>query len=119
VFGIGLVLFANTGRLGADLNLGTGSYYLALVLLVLIGICIAAYTTTSNTVIQMNVENEYRGRVTSLYSMVIGFYPLGSLVLGAVAEASGAPLALSAAGGLLAFFMLMIGFTARRIRRLE
>jgi MFS family permease len=119
IFGIVLVLFANTGRLGDGLNLGARSFYLALVLLVLIGICFNAYTTTSNTVIQMNIENEYRGRMTSLYSMVMGFYPLGSLILGALAEASGAPLALSAAGGCLAFFMLMIAFTTRRIRRLE
>jgi MFS family permease len=118
LFGIVLILFANTGMLGNLLNLGTASYYPALALLITIGICFNAYATTSNTVIQMNVDNEYRGRITSLYSMVIGFYPIGSLALGAIAQALGAPLALTISGGCLTVFMLMITFMLGRIRRL-
>jgi MFS family permease len=118
IFGVILVLFANAGGLGKSLHLGSNSYFLALILLVVIGISFNSYTTTSNTVVQMNVENEYRGRMTSLYCMVIGFYPIGSLIIGALAETMGAPLALTIFGSCLVLSMI-IAFTLRRMRRLE
>ncbi len=118
-FGAALVFFANTGSLGSLLHLGHASIYLASALLVGIGIFVTAYTTTSSTLIQMNVSDELRGRVTSVYGMVVAFYPIATFGVGAIAEALGAPAALTIAGAALAIFMLAIAIISRRIRRLE
>jgi MFS family permease len=87
VLGIFLGLFANMGEMGNILKLGQSNFYLALVLLAGIGFFITSYTTTSNTIVQMSTSDEFRGRITSFYSMVIGFYPLTTFVMGAMAEA--------------------------------
>jgi MFS family permease len=118
-FGAALVFFANTGSLGSLLRLGNTSIFLASALLIVIGVFVTGYTTTSSTLIQMNVTDEFRGRVTSVYGMVVGFYPVATLGVGAIAEALGAPLALTIAGSCLAVFMLAIAIISLRVRRLE
>jgi hypothetical protein len=67
----------------------------------------------------MNVSNEYRGRINSFYSLVMGFYPLSTLILGALAEGFGAPLAITIAASGLALFMLIVAIVSRRMRSLE
>jgi predicted MFS family arabinose efflux permease len=56
------------------------------------------YFNASNTLVQLGVEDAFRGRVMSLYTLMQqGTATFGSLVLGVVAERYGTPLAL--AGG--------------------
>lgn len=62
------------------------SYVLSLVFLILGGLGLVVFSTFNQTLLQLNVENEYRGRVLSLYTMVQGLNPFGSLILGYVAE---------------------------------
>jgi MFS family permease len=58
----------------------------------LAGFGMIRYAATTNTLLQLVVEDRYRGRVMGLYTvMFLGTAPLGSLVLGAVAERAGAP----------------------------
>ena len=116
--GIFLGLFANMGNLGNILKIGQNDYYLALVLLAGVGFFITSYTTTSNTIVQMNTSDEFRGRITSSYSMVIGFYPLTTFIMGAMAEGLGAPLALTIGASCLTLFMITMAIASRRIRRL-
>ena len=48
----------------------------------------------TNTLIQLTVDDTFRGRVMSLYTlMFVGIAPLGSYVLGAVAQRFDAPAA--------------------------
>lgn len=119
IFGIALLLFANTVALGDYLNLGQGSYYLAVVLLIAVGIFSTAYTITSSTILQMNVSDEYRGRVTSALSLVISLYPVATLAVGAIAESLGAPMALTLAASALTLFMVGVTLISRRMRQLE
>ncbi len=119
LLGIVLVLFANSAGLGSLLHLGSGDYYLALVFLFGSGMCATGYTTTSNTIVQMNVSNEFRGRMNSFYSLVMGFYPLSTLTLGALAEGLGAPWALTITASALVLFMLIVAVVSRRMRNLE
>jgi predicted MFS family arabinose efflux permease len=118
-FGIVLVLFANTAEVGNIFHMGSSSMVMASFLLILIGMFSTAYATTSSTIIQMNVSDEFRGRITSVYSMVIGFYPVSTLIIGAVAEVLGAPMALTIGGGCLAVFTIFIALFSRRFRGLE
>jgi MFS family permease len=73
------------------------------------GLGMIRFTATTNTLIQLLVDDEYRGRVMGLHTvMFLGMAPVGSLVLGAIAEPFGARAALlvSAAAPLTALAFL-------------
>ena len=55
-------------------------------LVVGMGLFSAVQQILNNTLIQVHVEDQYRGRVTSLYFQTWGLTPLGGLVIGALAE---------------------------------
>jgi MFS family permease len=119
VFGLTLMIFGNSGLVGRWLNLGTNIYYLAAFWLTLVGFSSVAYTTTSLTIIQMFVNDEYRGRVTSFYQMVTALSVVSFALSGALAQAFGAPMALTILGGCLAIFMLNVGIFSQRVRKLD
>ncbi len=114
-FGIFLVFFGNTVNVG----LGDNAYFLALFALFGVGMSQFTYTATSLTLIQLQVSDEYRGRVTSTYQIVIALYPFSILLAGAIAQAIGAPLTLTIGGSCLALFMITIAVFGRRVRALE
>ncbi len=53
------------------------------------GLLSAVQQILNNTLIQVHVDDQYRGRVTSLYFQTWGLTPLGGLVIGALAETMG------------------------------
>jgi MFS family permease len=60
------------------------------------GFGLILYVSSTNTLIQLTVEDRYRGRVMSLYTLFfIGTSPLGALIAGTVAQHYGAPVATS------------------------
>jgi MFS family permease len=70
-------------------------YALSLALMVVVSGTITAYLSLSNTTIQLVVPDELRGRVMSLYILAFfGTAPLGGLIIGALASALGAQVAL-------------------------
>ena len=88
-------------------------YSLAFVMLILTGWSVSTFSASVSTAIQMAVEDEFRGRVSSVYSLVfIGFTPIGSLISGTLARHFGVPaaMALGAATG-----MIFLMFLGRRI----
>lgn len=107
-FGVSLVLFASSG-----------SYSLSLALLVAVGLLGAGYLAVNNTLIQSNVPHEMLGRVMSIYVMTFALMPLGTLPLGAVTDAIGAPLAIGAGGAIVALFTLAMVVFYPRLRQLE
>src|ERR1700687_2091777 len=71
------------------------NYTLSLGLLALVGIGGITYFNCSNTLVQLSVEDAYRGRVMSLYTLMHqGTATFGSLALGFVANQYGTPTAL-------------------------
>jgi predicted MFS family arabinose efflux permease len=63
------------------------------------GLGMVAFTATTNTLIQLLVDDDYRGRVMGLHTvMFMGLAPFGSLLLGALAEPLGARAALVVSG---------------------
>ncbi len=75
------------------------SFAVAVGIQALAGFGMVRYAATTNTLLQLVVEDRYRGRVMGLYTvMFLGTAPLGSLVLGALAERFGAPAAALASG---------------------
>jgi len=65
---------------------------LSLGILVIIGWSMMLMTNNNNSLIQTELPDNLRGRVTGIYAMVMnGAYPMGALLTGAVAQSFGAP----------------------------
>jgi MFS family permease len=114
-----LVLFANSHWFGQIMGMGKYTFYLACFLLMLVGAATTSYTSTSATIIQMNITDGVRGRVMGIYGIVFGLMPMGALLSGAIAEAISAPRAITISGAILALFMITMAFTNQRVKRLE
>jgi MFS family permease len=80
IFGVGLILFSHTTW-----------FPLAMVFAVVAGFGMMAETTMTNTIIQMSVVPEMRGRVISYFAMAyFGMMPLGALLVGGISQYAGA-----------------------------
>lgn len=89
--GLGLAAFSATGTLAA-----------AAAGIALTGFFLIAYMSATNATIQSLVEDRYRGRVMSLYTLaLIGSGPLGSLFSGWLADALGVTVSLAINGALV------------------
>jgi len=119
VFGLMLLLFSNTGYLDNWLGLGSGLFFFACFSSIAVGFMATAFSTTSNTSIQMGSSDAVRGRVNGVYSMIVALHPLATLGLGAMAEGIGAPLALSISAGILTLVMATVLIFVRPIRQME
>jgi len=74
--------------------------YLSLAALPLVGFGMLSLLSSANTVIQTDSPESMRGRVMSLYTTVlIGFFPLGALLCGAVSDWIGVGPTIAAGGG--------------------
>ena len=88
---------------------GIASYPVDLVLMFAAGAGAISMMATANTVIQLQVPDELRGRVMSVYTTVFaGTSPIGGLALGALAANAGAPTAI-AFGGAVSLVAALIG----------
>lgn len=108
LFGVGLVLFANSKV-----------FYVSLFFLLIVGAVATASFALNNTLIQSNIAHKVRGRVMSIYMMTWTAESLGVLPMGALAEARGIPFAVSAAGLLLAISAIVVAILVPRLRQLE
>ncbi len=89
---------------------------LAVVLLFLAGWLSASFLAMNQTALQLNVEDEVRGRVLSIYLLTWGMLPIGQLLVGALAGMMGTPLAIvaSSAMGLASIALIVWRFPALR-----
>ena len=106
-FGIGLILFANAPV-----------YALALLFIGIVGISAAGHDAMSQTLLQLNVEEDQRGRAMGIWQLSIGFGVIGSMTLGTLAEAYGAPLAQSVFGGLMVVTVALLYLTVPKLKEL-
>jgi MFS family permease len=89
---------------------------LALCCQLLAGYGMVRYLATTNTLLQLYVDERYRGRMMGLHTvMFLGTQPVGSLLLAALAERFGAPGA-AMVSGLVS--LAAAGWLAFRLRRL-
>jgi MFS family permease len=123
--------FATSQRPLIRLIVGGGAVFLALAFAlgfvrdplvafpVVIGIGLASMlmVNTINVTIQNSVPDALRGRVMSLYVTVFaGTAPIGGLFAGSVAQAFGAPVAISLGAVLAAIVLLVGGWQLRGVR---
>jgi MFS family permease len=98
-FGRSIPLFAVGFGVALSIFALSRSLAFSVALLVVAGFCAMTQLGASNTLIQSVVPDRLRGRVMSVYSMmVLGMAPIGSLVAGASAERFGAPVTVFAGG---------------------
>ena len=84
---------------------------LAAALLFAAGWMSAAYLALNQTALQLNVDDEVRGRVFSVYLLTWGMLPVGQLAVGTLTRLTGTPLAVVCACGLS---LVCIGLIVRR-----
>jgi len=81
IFGFGLIAFSFSR-----------SFFICLVLMVIIGLGMMLQMAASNTILQTIVHDHMRGRVMSYYTMAfMGAAPFGSLLAGILADKIGVP----------------------------
>jgi hypothetical protein len=68
----------------------TANFDISVALLLLLGLAGVIFTTTANTLLQLRVPNELRGRVMSVYLLLfLGTTPIGGLLVGTLARSLG------------------------------
>lgn len=86
----------------------TNNLFFAGALLAVIGWGSVLFLSSSNSMIQMNVPNEMRGRIMGFYGFVVtGSIPLGSLLTGSLTTVM-LPKAATAVFGVLGMFVLVV-----------
>ena len=115
----GKLLLAGGVLLGASILLfgNVRVLWLVLPLLALAGAMSNVCMVMTQTLLQVNVEDRFLGRVMSLQIMVYGLAPLGTLPAGAIADRVGVPAVVSALGALLIVTFAVTALRAR-IRQL-
>ena len=87
--GILLMIAAISISVGMGVLAAAGNVPIALVGAFLIGLAGAAFMTAMSTLLQTSVAPEFRGRVTSVFMLIVQLFPLGWLIGGVLAEAIG------------------------------
>jgi MFS family permease len=105
-FGIALIAFS-----------ASRWFPLSMVLLVPVGFSMMVEMAASNTLLQMMVPDELRGRVMAVYSMMfMGMAPIGALLAGSLAGRWGAPKTVAAGGVLCVLGALVFRWRLPRLR---
>ena len=94
------------------------SFPLALVTLVAAGVFQMLFLASTNTLLQLNVPDQLRGRVMSLYMLDRGFMPAGALFAGITAHFIGAPSAVATMGGIVIVLTLLVAWRVPALRTL-
>ncbi len=109
VFGVGLMLFSYTTI-----------YFLSLLFIAFTAYGMMAIVTVSNTLIQVKVESQLRGRVISIFVMVFtAALPLGSLLVGTSSHYIGVQKTVFIEGIFALVFAVIFGRNMRKQRLLR
>jgi MFS family permease len=107
MFGVGLILYANSPI-----------YMLALFFIGIVGVSAAGHDAMSQILLQLNVNEEQRGRAMGIWQLSIGFGVIGSITLGTLAEVYGALFAQSMFGGIMVIIVALIYVSMPRLEEL-
>jgi predicted MFS family arabinose efflux permease len=95
-------------------------FALAATILFVVGIMQIIFQNGCNTIVQVTVPDELRGRVMGVYMMVFaGATPLGASLIGSVAEGAGVPAACIVGGSLALVGVLLQLARWRRVKYAE
>lgn len=91
----------------------SNQYYVIAILIVFIGFFYLTFLNMSNSTLQINTANEYRGRIMSVYSLITsGSAPIGNSFAGAIMQDAGANMGYIACGlATLILVIILLSFT--------
>lgn len=93
---------------------------LAMLTMVFVGIAVIFTNNLCNSLLQSNVPDNLRGRVMSIFSLTFfGLMPLGSLLMGQIAELFNEPLAVFLGGSSIILYAVFLYIKIPRLRALE
>ncbi len=96
------------------------NFYLSLGALLVVGGAMVCSVATVNSLIQTLVPDAVRGRVLSMHTMAfLGFSPLGSLLVGFLANAWGTPRALATSAAIPLLVVAVLTMALPSLRRLH
>jgi MFS family permease len=93
-------------------------YALSFSVLVFAGIANSIYLMFNQVMIQLTVDDEYRGRVMSLYVMTNGVTPFSALLMGILIDVFGPQVTVACFTGIATVIVLAIGIFSRRLREI-
>ena len=120
VVGLGRVMLHGTWVFGASLIAFSMTHHIALAALLLAfsGGGFIVLLASTNTIIQTIVDESFRGRVMSFYTMAFfGTAPIGSLVAGVAAARFGAPVTVASGGVVCLIMAIWFASALPEIRR--
>lgn len=97
----------------------TSSFYFSLIPLMLANICASACSTLANTTVQLLVNDEQRGRVSSFILLSFGFTPLGVFPLTLSAKLIGIDLTIAFTALLLILFLCSLYIISNAFKALD
>ncbi len=117
----GRLLLVALALLGIFLVAFSRAESLPLALLALVGVGGAHifYASMTNTILQIIVPDELRGRVLSIYMLDHGLSPIGALIAGTSTQFFGAPATLTVMGMAIVLLALIVGWWMPQMRQLE
>jgi MFS family permease len=94
--------------------------YITALTLAVTGIFNIYFSTTANSTLQINSEDEYRGRVMSVYALVFaGSTPIGNIFAGATANGLGASWSFILSGIIAFVFMLIFAIMFKKNKMIK
>lgn len=107
-FGIALILFSNAPNI-----------YWAIPVLFAAGAMHIAYNSSNNTILQLSVDDAYRGRVLSSLFMTRGLMPMGTATMALLSAWVGPRLAMSSMAAVVVLFAIVLWVFMPRMRNLK
>ena len=110
---------------GAALGLGvmafaaSSSFWITLPIMILIGAGQAGRMAIGQVLIQVYSDEQYRGRVMSVWFMQFALVQVGTFLIGILAEQVGPQIALGGTAALLVIAMVLVGLLVPNMRRLQ
>ena len=117
--GLLLILGSLVTSIGLAMVAAIPVYYAAAGIMIIMGLGEAARWTISMTLIMENVDDRYRGRISSVFMMNFGLMPLAVLPAGYAIEYFGGQATIGFLAGVLALITAFVFITQKQVRRLE
>ncbi|MFW6075083.1 MAG: MFS transporter, partial [Chloroflexota bacterium] len=114
------VILAAIGYGGIALGIAGSSTFLLTALLVCIGSFTGSiFQSVTNTIIFTVIDDRYRGRVTGIYMLTFGLYPLGGLPMGYLADLTSVPFAITTGAIFSSSLAAILALRAREMREVS
>jgi MFS family permease len=111
---------ARSRRRGGQAGFAFSEWYLlSLAIVFFMGLGSQFYMTTINTILQLKLPEQLRGRVMGIYGLTWDLMPVGGTISGTIAEYAGAPVAVAMGGFLVAGAAFFVALYLPRVRDLE